>query len=95
MISAKLTEEEASMVRTAQMGGTMAKGTIASFNEDVDKQCNYCKEDVSTAEHIRWRCKFFQGIREATDEQLAKVPVNCLTACIKCGIAPEMKGEPR
>ena len=69
----------------------MAKEVIATFNNEVDKQCNYCMEDASTAEHIRWHCHFFESVRQQVDEELAEVPRRYFTPCLKCGIAPAME----
>ena len=80
------------MVRTVQMGGTMAKQHIAAFDQSVDDQCNYCKEAVSTGSHIRWQCKHFEPTRIETDKDLAMVPRHLLE-CIRCGVAPAMKIE--
>ena len=41
-IDRKLDEEEKAMVKTAQMGGTMAKQFISNFNQDVSPECNSC-----------------------------------------------------
>ena len=62
-INHKLSEEEKAMVRTAQMGGTMAKQAISSFNQDVSPECNYCKEGPSTDSHVKWGCSHFEAIR--------------------------------
>ena len=39
-----MTDEEKGIVRTAMMGGAMAKQEIDKFNEDYDATCDYCKE---------------------------------------------------
>ena len=62
-ISHKLSEEEKAMVRTAQMGGTMAKQTISGFNQDVSPECNYCNEGPSIDSHVKWGCSHFEAIR--------------------------------
>ena len=79
------------MVRTALMGGTLALKKIAEFNEDYDDMCPYCKEEKSTADHIRWKCKHFQPQREECDATLASIPVANFPQCVRCGIAPAMK----
>ena len=66
-IDKHLSDLEQGVVRTAMMGGTMAKQEISKFNEDVDDNCNYCKEGASTPQHIRWQCKYFQPKRVECD----------------------------
>ena len=41
-VNSKLSEEEKGIVRTVQMGGTMAKQYIATFDQTVDDKCMYC-----------------------------------------------------
>ena len=93
--SDKLTDEEKGIVATAMIGGGMAGNDIASFNEDVEKQCTYCGNELSTADHIKWHCSFFEEVRQVTDSIIAKIPTRYLTACIRCGIAPAMKTDGR
>ena len=71
----------------------MAKQEIAKSNEDYDEECDYCLEDPSTSDHIKWRCKFFEPIRCATDEELAAIPRRYFPPCVRCAIAPAMKLE--
>ena len=59
----KLPAEEKGIVRTALMGGSMAKQEIDKYNEDIDDTCNYCKEAKSIANHIRWQCDCFDEHR--------------------------------
>ena len=73
----------------------MDKCLMAKFNEDIDKTCNYCKEDEATADHIKWKCKFFQPKRIELDKQLAEIPVQYLPRNIRNGIAPAMKTDGR
>ena len=93
--SDKLTDEEKGIVTTAMIGGGMAGNDIASFNEDVGKDCTYCGNELSTDDHIKWHCSFFKEIRQATDSVIAKIPLRYLIACIRCGIAPAMKTDGR
>ena len=90
-VDAALNDEEQGIVRTAMMGGTMAKQEIAKLNEDYDEECSYCQEATSTATHIRWYCKHFESQRCEVDPALAAVPRKYLLECIKCGVAPAMK----
>ena len=75
------------------MGGTIALNEIADFNQDVNRTCSYCKEAVSTHDHIKWECKFFASTRMSIDAELANVPHKCLPTCLKSGIAPAMKAD--
>ncbi len=54
----KMPDEEKGTLRTSLMGGAMAKQDIANFNEDIDDDCNYCKDAKSTASHVAWECSF-------------------------------------
>ena len=63
---------------------------MAGFNEDYDHMCPYCKEDESTADHIRWKRKHFQPQGEECVAKLASIPVANLPQCVRCGIAPAM-----
>ena len=90
-INKDLNDVEQAMVRTAMMGGTLAKKEIAEYNEDYDSTCTYCKEAESTADHIRWECKYFQPQREELDPELAGIPLAYLPQCVRCGVAPAMK----
>ena len=92
-VNSKLSEEEKGIVRTVQMGGTMAKQYIATFNQQVDDKCTYCKEEAASGSHIRWQCKHFEPVREETDKDLAQIPRHYLLECIRCGVAPAMKIE--
>ena len=85
-IDEKLDEEEKAMVKTAQMGGTIAKQAISSFNQDVSPECNYCKEAPSTDSHIKWTCSYFESIRRETDPEVAALPRKYLLGCIRCGL---------
>ena len=40
-LDSKVPAEEQGVVRTALMGGSMAKQEIAKYNEDVDESCKY------------------------------------------------------
>ena len=93
--SDKLSEEERGIVTTSMIGGGMAANDIASINEDVDKMCTYCGEELSTDDHIKWQCSFFKGARQAADSIIAKIPLKYLPACVRCGIAPAMKPDGR
>ena len=73
------------------MGGTLALTKIAGSNEDYDDMCPYCKEEESTADHIRWKRKHFQPQREECDAKLAGIPVANFPQCVRCGIAPAKK----
>ena len=68
-------ELEQGVVRTAMIGGTMARQEIAKFNEDIDDTCNYCMEAASTTQHIRWQCKHFQ-FRTECGSLLTTVPAS-------------------
>ena len=48
-LSKKLTDEEKGMVRTAQIGGTLAKDVIAGFNEDVKEQQSTSDGDAASS----------------------------------------------
>jgi len=92
-IDPSMDEEDKGFVRTAMMGGTMAKQEIAQFNEDCDEECDYCKDGASTASHTRWTCSFFEAVRKETDEGLAAIPRKYFIDCIRCGIAPALKPD--
>ena len=92
-VNPKLTDIEKGIVRTVLMGGWMDEFMMAKFNEDIDKTCNYCKEDEATADHIKWKCKFFQPKRIELDKQLAEVPLQYLPLSIRSGIAPAMRTD--
>ena len=92
-VNKNLDDEEKAMVRTATMGGTMAKKEVAEFNQDYDGTCNYCMEADSTADHVRWVCKHFQPKRMELDPDLAAIPLKYLTQNVRCGIAPAMKTD--
>ena len=92
-IDPKLDDEEKGVVRTIQMGGNMGKQQIAAFNQDIDGECNYCREAPSTGPHIRWTCKYFEPLRQRTDKDLAQIPRHYLLECVRCGVAPAMKME--
>ena len=62
-LNPKLSDEEKGGIRTAIMGGIIAKQEVAKFNEDFDDTCNYCKEAGSAANHIRWQYKYFEAIK--------------------------------
>ena len=82
---------EKSMIRTAQMGSRLAKGAIAAYNQDVDSRCNYCLQEKSTVNHIRWECNHFDDKRKEVDPELASViSKGYLLDCIKCGVALAM-----
>ena len=89
----KLTEEEQGIIKTFMMGSTISKQEIAKINEDKSGNCDYCKEENISIEHIPWTCKFFDKDREEIDATLAKVPTKYLTQCIQCGVAPALKLE--
>ena len=74
-----------------QMGCTMGKQKVASFNQYVDEECNYCHEAPSTGDRIRWKCTYFEPVRLETDKDLAQIPRHYLLGCIQCGVAPAMK----
>jgi hypothetical protein len=90
-IHSKMSAEEKGVLRTTLMGGAMAKQDIAKINEDVDDNCNFCKQATSTPVHITWVCPFFKDIRLELDPELANVPIKYLYYCVQCGIAPAMK----
>ena len=73
------------------MGGNQAHNDIADFNQDVGRMCSYCREDVSTSDHIRWVCKHFDPVRKEADAVLASIPHKNFPTCVKNGIAPAMK----
>ena len=70
------------------MGEAIAKQDIASINEDVDDQCNYCKAATSTAAHIRWACTLFNGVRTKFDPQLANVPSDIYSSVLNAVSLP-------
>ena len=88
-----LNDEEKAYVRTAQMGGGMARKCIAEFNEDIDNKCTYCNAADSTTDHTIFECDHFKEVREATDPKLAAVPIKYISKCLRCGLAPAMKVE--
>ena len=91
----KLPAEEKGVVRTALMGGSMAKQEIAKYNEDIDETCNYCREANSIANHIRWHCKYFDEHRKKQDPELAVVPFKHLRHCIQMWHCAGDKGRQR
>ena len=52
LVSPKLSEEEKGIVRSVQMGGTMAKQHIATFDQSTDDKCTYCKEEGASGSHV-------------------------------------------
>ena len=92
-VNKHLDDEEKAMVRTATMGGTMAKKEVAEFNQDYDGTCNYCMEADSIVDHVRWVCKHFHPKRMELDPDLAAIPLKYLTQNVRCGIAPAMNTD--
>lgn len=66
---------------------------IAGFNEDIGRTCTYCLTTISTCDHIRWECEYFNPVRKEIDEELATIPHQLLPCCLKNGIAPAMKAD--
>ena len=71
----------------------MAKQAIPTFNQDVDAECNYCKEVPSTSLHVKWTCSYFESTRREVDAELAALPRKYFLECVRCGIAPAMKAQ--
>ena len=88
-------EEEKGILRVVQMGGSQALDQIADYNEDLGRICTYCKEAISTSDHIRWVCKYFDPVRREIDEEPASVSHKWIPCCLKNGIAPAMKADGR
>ena len=92
-IAHNLDDEAKGIIRTVQMGGNQALNDMADFDQDVNRMCNYCGEEVSTGEHIKWNCKHFDPVRKEVDAELAGIADKHLPNCIKNGVAPAMKAD--
>ena len=75
------------------MGGNQALNDITDYNQDVDRMCSYCGRTVSTIDHIRWSCTYFDLVRKEVDAELAGIPHKYLPSCVKSGIAPAMNAD--
>ena len=73
-----LKKKKKGILRTVQMGGNQALNDIADFNQDTDRMCSYCREAVSTSDHIRWSCTRFDPVRKEVDAKLSGIPHNGL-----------------
>ena len=80
-----LRRKKKGILRTVQMGGIQALNDIADYNQDVGRMCSYCGEAVSTSEHIRWSCKYFDLVRKKVDVELAIIPHKFFPSCVNTG----------
>ena len=93
--STKLSKEDEGVLLTIQMGGGLGRQDLAALDADLEDTCSYCDSTNGSLDHTIWDCPFFQGVREDTDKDLAKVRAKMMLPCIRRGIAPMMCCSPK
>ena len=65
---------------------TRVAGDPMNRGQDVNRMCNYCGEEVSTGEDIKWSCKHFDPVRKEVDAGLAGIQTRTCPTALKTGL---------
>lgn len=90
----RLTTEDQSYLNVARCGRGYDKVKLASIDDTITTECDYCGHALCDFDHITWRCQHFAPQRAEACKAIAELDPDALHPAIRRGIAPALAAVP-